>query len=111
MDEATVLAWRDAIVGDERQYESGEITHDDYWSRVHARDAALRDMPVGERAALQSRLQAACDAVRLQAPQRVCRYSLAHQMKDVPAVTTVDCGIIGIVDACEVCADLYAQIS
>ena len=41
----------------------------------------------------------------------VCRYSYAHTMRDVPAVTVIDCGPVGIVPACQKCADFYARMS
>ena len=41
----------------------------------------------------------------------VCRYSLAHASAGVPAVTSLDCGPVGTVPACQACADFYGRMS
>jgi hypothetical protein len=41
----------------------------------------------------------------------VCGYSARHAMEGVPAVTTIDCGRVGIVAACQACADFYERMS
>jgi hypothetical protein len=41
-----------------------------------------------------------------------CQYSPRHKMDGaVPATTTIDCGPVGIVPACQACADLYVRLS
>jgi hypothetical protein len=40
-----------------------------------------------------------------------CQYSAKHKMDGVPATTTIDCGRVGIVAACQACADLYVRLS
>ena len=41
---------------------------------------------------------------------QVCRHSARHQSEGVPAVTTIDCGaVVGVVPACQECADLFAR--
>lgn len=52
--------------------------------------------------------QAADDIVEAQgAPVQLCEYSATHMMAGVPATTTIDCGPVGIVPACQLCADFY----
>lgn len=41
---------------------------------------------------------------------KVCQYSLAHARKGIPATTTIDCGPVGVVAACQACADFYARM-
>jgi hypothetical protein len=41
----------------------------------------------------------------------LCQYSAAHKLSGVPAVTTIDCGPVGIVPACQKCADFYKRMS
>lgn len=41
----------------------------------------------------------------------VCGYAAAHAMAGIPATTTIDCGPVGIVLACQACADFYARMS
>jgi hypothetical protein len=41
----------------------------------------------------------------------VCAYSAAHNMASVPAVTVIDCGPVGMIPACQKCADFYARMS
>jgi hypothetical protein len=41
----------------------------------------------------------------------VCEYSAKHKMDGVPATTTIDCGPVGVVTACQACADFYARMS
>ena len=43
-------------------------------------------------------------------PEKICAYSAAHKIRKVPAVTVIDCGRVGMVDACQACADLYARM-
>lgn len=40
-----------------------------------------------------------------------CQYSAKHKMDGVPATTEIDCGRIGMVAACQACADLYVRLS
>lgn len=47
---------------------------------------------------------------RAQLESGACNYSAAHQMAGVRAVTTIDCGPVGIVSACQACADFYAKM-
>jgi hypothetical protein len=39
----------------------------------------------------------------------ICQYNLKHKMHGVLAVTTIDCGPVGIVPACQWCADFYER--
>jgi hypothetical protein len=57
MDDAEIVAWKTAITTDNDQFMAGEISHDEYWSRVHTRDAALEAMSPDERARVQKLLQ------------------------------------------------------
>jgi hypothetical protein len=41
----------------------------------------------------------------------VCRYSPQHTMDEVPATTVIDCGAVGMVLACQACADFYARMA
>jgi hypothetical protein len=41
----------------------------------------------------------------------LCRYSAAHNARGVVATTTIDCGPVGTVPACQRCADFYARMS
>ncbi len=38
-----------------------------------------------------------------------CQYSAAHQCEGVPATVMLNCGAVGMVPACEACADTYAR--
>jgi hypothetical protein len=40
----------------------------------------------------------------------LCRYSAAHQMAGTLADTTIDCRPIGIIPACQPCADFYDRM-
>lgn len=41
-----------------------------------------------------------------------CAYSARHVYEGVPAVTEINCGpVVGMVAACQACADLYARLS
>lgn len=40
-----------------------------------------------------------------------CAYSLAHAVKGIPAVTVIDCGVVGMIPACKACADFYEIMS
>lgn len=44
---------------------------------------------------------------------RICEYAAAHNgsFDPVPAVTTIDCGPVGVIPACQACADLYERLS
>lgn len=48
-----------------------------------------------------------CDAFRLQ----LCGYSAAHAARGIASTTTIDCGPVGIVPACQPCADFYARMA
>jgi hypothetical protein len=39
----------------------------------------------------------------------VCCYSAAHTMSGVPSVTVIDCGPVGMIPACQGCADFYTR--
>jgi hypothetical protein len=41
----------------------------------------------------------------------ICGYSPAHGAQNIRAVTTIDCGPVGIVPACQKCADFYGQMN
>lgn len=38
-----------------------------------------------------------------------CQYSALHQCEGVPATVMLDCGAVGLVPACQVCADTYVR--
>lgn len=38
---------------------------------------------------------------------KACQYSPQHKLDGVLAVTTIDCGPVGVVHACQACADFY----
>lgn len=38
-----------------------------------------------------------------------CEYSAAHKMNGRRATTTIDCGPVGVVPACQECADFYER--
>lgn len=40
---------------------------------------------------------------------RTCSYSATHKAHGVPSVTVIDCGPVGLVDACQACAQFYAR--
>lgn len=40
-----------------------------------------------------------------------CRYSTAHKIQGIPAVTTIFCGPIGKVPVCHKCADFYQRMA
>lgn len=40
-------------------------------------------------------------------PGEVCQYAIAHVWAQIPAVTVLDCGVIGLIPACQRCADFY----
>jgi hypothetical protein len=40
-----------------------------------------------------------------------CQYSAKHNRAYVPAVTTIDCGRVGMIPACQECADFYKRMS
>jgi hypothetical protein len=40
-----------------------------------------------------------------------CCYSLRHNWDQVPATTIIDCGRVGVVPACQPCADFYERMS
>jgi hypothetical protein len=42
---------------------------------------------------------------------QTCQYSAAHMVQGVKAVTTLDCGPVGKVPACQKCADFYKRNS
>lgn len=42
---------------------------------------------------------------------KTCGYSLAHAMKRVPATTVIDCGAVGLVHACQACAEFYERMT
>lgn len=37
------------------------------------------------------------------------QYSALHQCEGQPATATLDCGAVGLVPACQMCADTYAR--
>lgn len=39
-----------------------------------------------------------------------CQYSAKHMMDGVAATTSIDCGRVGIVPACQACAELYQRL-
>lgn len=39
----------------------------------------------------------------------VCQYSAAHADRGVEAETVIDCGPVGIIPACDDCADFYER--
>lgn len=39
-----------------------------------------------------------------------CGYSAAHNIRQVPAVTMIDCSPVGIVPACAQCAEFYSSL-
>jgi hypothetical protein len=38
-----------------------------------------------------------------------CKYSAAHASRKVPAVTEIDCRPVGILPACQACAEFFAK--
>lgn len=44
------------------------------------------------------------------AKQVLCGYNSVHSLKGVAATTQIDCGVVGIVPACNKCADFYAGL-
>lgn len=42
--------------------------------------------------------------------ERLCEYSARHKMDGVPATTTIDCGAMGEIQACQACADFYGRM-
>lgn len=47
---------------------------------------------------------------RMGAGDVTCRYSAAHAMAGVPAVTVIHCGPVGDVPACQKCAEFYRRM-
>ncbi|MGH9057928.1 MAG: hypothetical protein ACRDZY_00195 [Acidimicrobiales bacterium] len=45
-----VSKFKQASTDDNTQFMSGEIDHDEYWGRVHGRDAQVKEMSPDERA-------------------------------------------------------------
>jgi hypothetical protein len=41
----------------------------------------------------------------------LCQYSAKHNDEGVPAMTTINCGPVGIIPACESCAAFYKRMS
>lgn len=62
------------------------------------------DGPADDSAAFTEALAAAFPYV-----PEVCKYSTAHARSGVPAVTTLDCRPVGMIPACQACADFYTR--
>jgi len=49
LSDAFVRGFKDASATDNAEFMSGRIDHDEFWRRVHARDAQVRAMTPQER--------------------------------------------------------------